>query len=661
MPDPNLDPNLAFTYKRAARYPSPFFDLSQQYIPTSVRELFKWCTFFYYNSPLVGATINKISRYPITEPIFEEPDESARILWEDFFVRTLKLKDRLMECNLDVNVYGNGFFSMFFPFTRFLICEHCRQPTDIRSVKWRWAAWSFNYKCPTCKRATTANYRKGGVRDVPYRSPEHIRLIRWNPENLLIKFNEATGETYYSYRLTPQTKYYIDNGDPDILAGIPLLFIDAHREQRLIRLSTNNLFHMKRPTLAEKDMGLGKPIIMHILKDLYYLFTLRRGQEAIANEHISPFDFIFPQTGQADPYVHVDLASWQRNVKQAIENHRRDPSFKAVIPVPVGFGRLGGDGRAMLLTPELQIVNQGVVGGMGIPIEFLFGGLNWTGSSISLRSLQNDFLHNQTQLRELTLWIKDRVRTFMGWPDCKDIRFADFKMADDVQKIQQMIALNAAQKLSDRTLLTELSLDYEQEIKRMTEEIETKNKLSELMAKGQAKISGETQLVTFNYQEKIRKLQNDAMADEPGPQLLGAGMMTPEGIEQPMNALPPGAAAMPGIPGGDPGMAAPQAAPPTATDPESGQAVPLDVHRLIKQWAGKLAKMGPDQAFQMIERGKQQYPNFWMMVEQVYNSTVGQPAAAGNFGGPQANPGTAGEVNMDAMPEIKAPRRAGAA
>ena len=46
----------------------------------------------------------------------------------------------------------------------------------------------------------------------------------------------------------------------------------------------------------------------------------------------------------------------------------------------------------MLLTPELNYLTQTIVGGMGIPQEFLFGGLNFTGSSISLRTLRNNFI-----------------------------------------------------------------------------------------------------------------------------------------------------------------------------------------------------------------------------------------------------------------------------
>ena len=69
-----------------------------------------------------------------------------------------------MQCNLDLNVYGNSFSSMFLPFTRFLICEKCGAPTDIKIVKFRWVAFRFNYICSKCKQDTSADYRKGQVK-----------------------------------------------------------------------------------------------------------------------------------------------------------------------------------------------------------------------------------------------------------------------------------------------------------------------------------------------------------------------------------------------------------------------------------------------------------------------------------------------------------------
>lgn len=679
-----LEPHLA-EFGRGepgTRYPNPFFDLAQQYTPRTVKELFRWCTYFYYTHPLVGATITKISRYPITKLIVEDPDERVKQKWENVFNDHLKIKDRLMEVNLDLNVYGNAFVSMHLPFTRFLICQSCGERSNIEDLNWSWKSYGFGFDCPKCKHSQVADpANKSHIKDVSYKCLEDIRMVRWNPENMAIRYNEATAETSYYYNVSKMLRHQIEIGEKDIIQKLPLLFLQAVKNQRLIKLSTKNLFHLKRPTLAEKDMGWGKPLIQTVLKDLYYMATLRRAQEAIANEHIVPFDFLYPQpNAQMDPFVHSDLGNWRTRVEDILKKRRRDPNYKAILPVPIGFGRLGGDGKALMLTPELNYLNQTIVGGMGIPQEFLFGGLNWTGSSITLRSLQNDFLHNQTQLMELTKWMKDKIRIFLRMPDVKRLRFMDFKMADDIQRIQQLISLNAARKVSDETMLTELGLDYEKEVKRITSELQVQNELQDQMARAQAKTSGESQIISWNYQQRIQELQTVAMEKQqeemakgglPLDQYGGPQQGGPMGNEQ-SQLVPQNELASQQQGGGAPGiqqegmqnqMTGQPVADPTAgggSGQQEGAAPAMNMDKMVQKYANQLAAMEPGQAATMLSQIKSQMPSFGILVEKALNQARMANGGAGGGAAGQSNPnGTA--VNMNAMPEKGAPTRAGSA
>ena len=667
------------------RYPNPFFDLAQQYTPRTVKELFRWCTYFYYSNPLVGSTITKISRYPITDLILEDPDPRVKDSWESIFNDHIKIKDRLMEVNLDLNVYGNSFVSLYLPFNRYLICSSCSNRENINDLAWEWRNYNFDWTCPKCKHQNSSDTDSGShIKDVPYRSKEDIRVIRWNPENIAIRYNEATGETHYFYNVSRQLRFQITSGEKEIIQTLPLLFIQAVKKSRLIKLANQNIFHLKRPTLAEKDMGWGKPLIQHVMKDLYYMATLRRAQEAIANEHIVPFDFLFPQpNAQMDPFVHSDLGNWRSRVEEIVRNHRRDPNYKAILPVPIGFGRLGGDGKALMLTPELNYLNQTVVGGMGIPQEFLFGGLNWTGSSITLRSLQNDFQHNQTQLLELTRWMKTKIRSFLKIPDLKKLRFMDFKMADDIQRVQQLIGLNAQRKVSDETLLTELGLDYEKEVNKIIQEIHIQNQMQDLMARAQAKTSGESQIISYNYQQKLQELQEKAMAKQQSdPNYAYGGPATAPGMgaeqtglspQDPQAMGPQGQVAPPPTASGDAmlqgqymdatGQQVPGAAPTQAGD----QTAYMDVHKTIQTWASKLVNMEPTERQRMLTQIRQQMPTFGKMVEDRMNQMIAEgqmaqsaPGAAGGGMAGQSNPNGA-QVNMAPMPEMGAPTRAGSA
>ena len=649
----SLNPNIQWTDSRQNRYANPFFDMSQQYMPPTIKELFKWCTFYYYNSPLIGSTITKISRYPITDLIIEDEHESVRSLWSNIFNNELKIKERMLEINLDYHTYGNAFVSLSFPFTRFLKCKACGDSSAIDQTDWQYLgnAYEFQKNCKACGVKGQAE-----VKDVPYKDRKQVRLIRWNPENMQVKYNEYTGKTVYMYSIPPKLRSAIQRGDKDIIADTPLIVLDAIKERRMIRLNPDNFRHLKRPTLAEQDQGWGKPLIIHVLKDMYYFYTLRRAQEAIALEHIVPFDIIYPMpNAQQDPYVHTDLANWKTQIQTIIQKHRKDPNFKGVIPIPVGFGRLGGDGKAMMLTPELNYLTQTIVGGMGIPQEFLFGGLNWTGSSISLRTLENDFIQNRSQMLDIIHWVKDKIRLYCQLPNIKSIRFTDFRMADDVQRNQQLIGLNAQMKVSDQTLLTELGYDYEQEVKKMMEEAYIQNYLNDLRAKGNAKTQGEASIIQWNYQNKVQELSMQAQ-EAAQKKMQAQGLMTPDQQGMPMDPNDPMAQQAGGeSPLNSQGLA------PNDMDPSMAaqqEAQPQMSEGKMNAWVKKLTQLPMADAMSAIAEIKAQMPEVGGRVEMLYNKAMTSQSADAGRGKSTENANSL-EVNMNPLPEKGAPTRAG--
>lgn len=618
-----MPPSLQLTDYRGQRYPNPFFDLSQQYMPPTIKELIRWCTYYFYNSPLIGQTIKKTSRYPITDLIYEDSQESTRSLWKTIFDTYLKIKERHIEINLDLKAYGNAFISVHLPFIRFLICPTCGERQPIQQWDWhfRGSDYVFAGTCSKC------SYSGGlDVKDVPYKDIRGVRIIRWSPENMHIKFNDYTGRYIYMYTVPPKLRNMIIRGDKDILEDTPMIVIEALQKRRMIRFHPDAIFHLKEPTLAEQDQGWGKPAIIHVLKDMYYLYTLRRAQEAIAHGHILPLDLIFPlPNAQQDPYIHTDLANWRIQIESIIHRHRRDPNFKGVLPVPVGTARVGGDGKLLLVTPELNYLNQTIVGGLGMSSELMFGnGLNYTGSSITLRMLENDFIQNRGQLIDMTLWIKDKLRVWLNYPNIQNIRFSEFRMADDVQRNQQNIGLNAQGKISDQTLLASLGHDWNQEVQKMVVETQVKNYLMDLQSKGSAKSQGEAMLIQNAYQKKIQELMGSMQPPVPGMPGADQGQLPAGGEEQP--------------------------------PPEQAAEQPVDpLQQKIDAWANKIMGLEPSAAQSTLTELKARLPNIGIAIEQKINElrAGSQPGMSG-----QGQTSMNIEPNMSPMPVQGAPRRA---
>jgi len=612
-------------------------------MPPTVKELFRWCQYFFYKDPMIGSVVTKIAEYPVTNFIYNADQKHVRDAWENVLEDTLNLKPFLIEIGLDYFAYGNAFVSLNTPFMRWLGCPECKHMHKLANPKFQYTFrnYEFTFECEGCHQNVT-----GKIIDRSIRDKSGINFVRWDPRNIDIHYNPITGRSKYRYKIPNKIRKAIQNGSREILVDIPEVFLLSLKKKRDIALSDQNLYHFKRPTLAEQDMGWGKPLIIHSMGRMFYLYVLRRAQEAIALQRIMPLEFIFPQSnGSEDPYQHVNLSSWQGTVQEEIRNWRTDPNYISVVAVPLGFERLGGDGRALLLGPEIEVTNKEITGGMGVPLEFVFGGLSWSGSSVSLRTLENHFLMYRRLLLRFVNWTKNKLQLYLGLPDV-DIGFTEFKMADDIQRKQIVIQLNAANKISDHTMLTELGFDYDDEISMIEKETEQRNRIQALTQKAQTEAQGEAQILQAKYQARAQEAfqeaqgaqsggqqgmegqaqdQASAKGDAPPQQQDGAPQQegqTPQQGEQPQQATSSENLAK------DQQMAQQaaqqqassgqaQVAGEAGTQSGGGKVISMDPASVAKKAANKLSKMPKQEQEKHLSELRQDMPSMARLVEQL--------------------------------------------
>lgn len=281
------------------RYPSPFFDIAHTYLPSSFKTMLKWCRYYFLSNPLINAVCYKMAEYPVTDLVFDTDNNHEKNKWSYFFNRVIQMKRFEVECGLDFNCFGNCLVSIFFPFIKFLRCRNCKHAERVDRVSYTFKDHKFHGSCRSCGR-----YQDFEAFDHPIRSLEGIRMIRWNPENISIRHNEATGESLYYYTIPSGLANDIKMAKRHVIEKTPQIFIEALRRNKSLLFDNRNLFHMKRATIAQKDKGWGLPMILPVLKDTFYLQILRKAQEAIAIEHIVPLRVLFPQSasGTSDVY-----------------------------------------------------------------------------------------------------------------------------------------------------------------------------------------------------------------------------------------------------------------------------------------------------------------------------------------------------------------------
>lgn len=288
-------------FQLGMQYPNPFFDVAHTYLPRSVRDMFRWCRYYFLTSPLINAAVFKLSEYPVTDVVIQHPNEETRQKWLKFLNKTLRIRFKQIEGGLDYQVYGNSLFSVSFPFIKYLTCIECKVCDTATNLRphWQITNYQFRLTCPKCKQVANAK-----VQDKFIRNPAGIRLLRWNPEDVETSYNDITGDQVYYYNLPASVKNDIVLGRKEVIEKIPQLYLQSVAEQKSIVFQRDGIFHMKRPTLAQVDRGWGTPPMLPLLKDLFQLQVLRKAQETICLEHILPLRVMFPQagSGSADPY-----------------------------------------------------------------------------------------------------------------------------------------------------------------------------------------------------------------------------------------------------------------------------------------------------------------------------------------------------------------------
>jgi hypothetical protein len=597
-------------------YPSPFFDMGHTYLPKSLGELFRWCKYYFLTNPVIHAIITKLATYPITDLVIEEEDKDLRQMWEDFLQNVLHYRQFQLDVGLDYHCYGNAFISIVFPFTKAITCLKCNHKEPIKQADYKFQEFEFILKaCNNCGQSGKAK-----VEDNYIKVGREIRLIRWNPEHMEVEVNKITGEAVYYFR--PPNTFYNDLlvGRPHIVEKTPQLFIDAAKNKKAVSVAADKLFHLKRSSISSEYEGWGTPRILAVLKDAFYMQLMKKTTEVLLAEHCVPLRVLFPQssTPAVNPYTATNLANWKSEIGREINRFRLDPNYIPILPLPLGYQAIGGDGKGLLLIGELRNMYEMLASGMGVPIEFLFGGLSFSGTSVSMRMLENDFLRFVEQQKSLLNWVVDQISTHLEWKEVK-ATFKPFKMADDLARLAQYMQLNQFGKLSDHSLLSYSGFDAEAEQKLLEQEAVSRVNATKKQRLAEVKVQGEAQKVLQEYQieaqEKAQKAQAK-LQQELMSQQQQQGMQQQGGPAPAMQSQLAPNPAMLG-PGGEPAAA-----------------VGVDLVGLAQRIAGDI-QANPEQSADILQRLQAQSPELHSLVMGYINPGEGH----------------------EALPEHRAPRR----
>lgn len=473
---------------------SSFFNFESFFLPKTLKELFKYSAHMFITNDAINPAIEKLAEYPITEFIFrpilrekEGTDEYKKALeqrgaitrtWEHLFENHYMAKSFAIKLSTNYYVYGNAFVSVYEPFNRILICGQCNEHHMVSKVKWEWDKSKLQFKITKCHKCGFKGLAK--FYDKPITDdPTKINLISWYPGLIDIDFDPYSGSREYYVSIPEDQVEKIKRGNKLMLEKTPKEVIEAVRMNRgkrdatpKIKLRRDNIFHLLRPTVdmpgAENPWGM--PVTVSVLRNILYLTVMKRAQLALMLDHIIPFRVLFPGSDVgANTTMPIDLGDWRKRMQGELKKWKRDPLYIMLSPIPLEQTQIGGQGKSLMVYPEMKQTREEILQGINVPLEFVQGGLTFTGSSVSLRMLENTLMNQVEQVIKCFRWICRRVAQISGL-ELVEADLRQFKMADDVQMKQLMFAMWQAQAISGELLGQWGDFDYAEEAKKRTQE-----------------------------------------------------------------------------------------------------------------------------------------------------------------------------------------------
>lgn len=522
---------VSWVERESFRYPMQFFNPMSFVLP-DIKEAFRWCEFFVLSDPQIHAVFQKVAYYPITDIVVMSKDAELKKLIEDVFER-LNINNLLVTANMHLLTYGNVFATVEQPFNRILKCRHCNSSFPFESVDkiGLTSNYGFTGECPKCKSTVVFDFTDQYITNL-----HKFKIVLWNPAYIDIEPSFATAEPIYSFNVKSYIEQRLQNFlytsllsiDPTIqdtkfleskyyLKDIPGIFLKALAKKQNAVFNNALLLHVTMPNVPGWQSAWGRPPLLPVLRDLYFYYLVRKALEVFIRERLFLYRFVFPRSTTGDPALEINLARYKSELTRILRDMEYDPNIIGFLPLPFEQMHIGGEALQifepmmnMMTTLERRIVN-----GLGFPLEFLSGTLSWSGSSVTLRMMENLFINQRYMLSNILRFVIKIVASIAQFnPNDVSADFSPMRMADDIARQRLFFELNRAQIIPDSILLEHLGLDPDDVASEHVSDEKRKRKYMEEMATTRAAqqakmLSMEAQLnpiAQFRAQEIARRL-----------------------------------------------------------------------------------------------------------------------------------------------------------
>jgi len=488
--------------------------LSSNYVdvlPNNIKEVIKWVNFIVANVPEVESALDKMSSIAVTSLNYTGSDltelnQDDALSWKNIVEYKLKIKNLIKELGYNFLLYANSFTSVNFPIRRGMECQECQAVSfknEFRNAEIKASLEEavennkilFEGVCPKCKKKT-----KFKPIDTIINEIEKIKIIQWPINKMDIYEDEITGIKNIYYTPDATEKESLLKGVHDKIFHLPTDIIMAALKEGKVKFKENTILHTRNKKLTGTNTSWGKPMLLSAIPDMISLLLLRRSNEKIYNDMIFPFRGVTPRSVGVDEnpvYNYINGSDMSKKINNILNAWKKDPTGVRFFPVPIEPITLFGEGKQLDLSQELDSYGTRILTSIGVPPEFIKGGLSYGGAGASLRVLQNQLLELTNSVETTINFIINKVSGFLKKRSVR-VDLIPFKLIDDTQDKQNMLGLMQSGKISGHTGLNFFNIDYREEQERMLEE--QKNDI-----KRQQEIQAYQQNIATSLEDKIRQ------------------------------------------------------------------------------------------------------------------------------------------------------------
>lgn len=476
-------------FRGRGSYANPHHTVAIRDIPTNIKQVQMLCRFYYCQDALLGAIIDKMSEYPITRVMIRELpdvklDDVSKYRWRNTLDTGLNLRSVLKQTSVDKYIFGMSARYLHYPFVRYGKSEYSGRDypfATIRELRVQPTMEKGLFGLAASGRCAEDNYRKVirfKVQDKKSVVRTGVSLTRLNPLRMDLEYAPTSDRRDWYWAPPDRLRQAMLDGVRAIIETTEMPVLEAAFHQRKLRMNPARLWVAQADGVPGVWDGRGFPPLFRVLEDVHYHKILRRANEALAQEHVTPMRILSPAgTGDVSPQRTMNMTDWQMRLRRELQKFRQDPNHILVSPMPLNIDQMGGQARVMMVSAEMEAAARIIAAGIGCPIEMIWGGLNWSGGSVSLRVLENHFLNDIENHERLIEFVTPKLATYFNLPRCK-VELSEFKMADDVQQMTQAVNLMQSGFLSRQSVIDELGFDSEVEFERIAAEHERLNQIT---------------------------------------------------------------------------------------------------------------------------------------------------------------------------------------